>query len=114
MGPTWIITLVIIGTGFCFLIAWFIYHELDYRQSIPLSKIPDKPVSFGYKMYWYALRTEKTRDVIEAFDLQNPRPINWKFGVQTTGSRKYRYQRYSGNKSAIFVSPPVCGWTLVF
>jgi len=106
------LTLIIFGAAMLLAITWLIYHEMDYRRSIPLSIIPDKPKPFGYKMYWYALRTETTQDVIEAFDLQNPRPINWEFGVQATGSRKYRYRRYSNKKPAIFISPPVCGWTL--
>lgn len=66
----------------------------------------DRPVGFGYKMAWLAVRTSDTRDVVAALDLVAPTPANWNSGIGTVYDDKLGEKR-------VFVSPPVDGWTFV-
>lgn len=61
---------------------------------------PDTPLSFGYKIQWYAIRTADTAEVAEAFQLDQPQPANWQTGLTAA------FQGY------YFISPPLAGWTL--
>lgn len=61
---------------------------------------PDTPLSFGYKIQWYAIRTEDKAEVAEAFQLDQPQPANWQTGLTVS------FQGY------YFISPPLSGWTL--
>src|SRR5262245_17205989 len=65
--------------------------------------IPDSPQSFGYKMAWFAIPTEDSARVINAFGLRNAVSANWATGVQAVYS----------DLSHAFVTPPVDGWTMV-
>ena len=61
---------------------------------------PDKPVSFGYKCAWYAMRTNDTDAVVAALRLDGVVASTWKEGVKAA---------YAGR---VFVTPPLGGWTL--
>jgi hypothetical protein len=87
--------------------------KIDVRKSKPLLTIPDKPKSFGYKTYWYAVKTTKTEDVAKAFNLKNTRPVNWEYGLGISLSWGYQYQKHSTSNQVYFVTPPINGWTLV-
>jgi hypothetical protein len=63
---------------------------------------PDKPVNFGYKMAWLAIRTVDSQAVIDALDIENVQPANWRTGFIAA---------YNGHA---FISPPVNGWVFVF
>ncbi len=65
---------------------------------------PDAPVGFGYKMAWYAARTDDPAAVAEVLGLSRLRPCNWRAGV----ARIYDYD----TRSTVFVTPPVGGWVL--
>lgn len=67
---------------------------------------PDRPLPFGYKMAWLAVRSRDTQAVVEALELVAAEPCNWKSGIGTV------YDDHLGNDH-IFVSPPVNGWTFV-
>ena len=62
------------------------------------------PSNFGYKTAWFAIRTIDTNAVAAAFDLRNAAPASWDYGINYA---------YGPRTSAIFVTPPVNGWTLV-
>lgn len=62
---------------------------------------PDTPVSFGYKMVWFAVRTTDAHRVAAALGLRQPQPCNWKTGVD---------RAYAGED--VFITPPVDGWTM--
>ena len=113
MNPIYLFSILAVGAVSLIGITRLVAQEIDYRRSIPLSIIPDRPKPFGYKMYWYALKTIKTQEVVEAFNLKNPKPINWEFGVEIRYSREYRFERFRARRQAIYVAPPVNGWTLV-
>jgi hypothetical protein len=67
---------------------------------------PDRPVAFGYKMAWLALRTTDTVRVAELIGIADAEPCNWRSGIGTI---------YDGDlgDTHIFVTPPVAGWTFV-
>lgn len=66
----------------------------------------DRPVAFGYKMAWLAIRTSETQAVVAALDLVAPATANWNSGIGTVYDDKFGEKR-------VFVSPPVDGWTFV-
>jgi hypothetical protein len=103
----------ICGTSIIVILVWIIAIEIQYRRSIPLSTIPDTPRPFGYKMHLYALKTDQTQEVAEAFTLKDPQSINWEFGFEMAYPIGHRGKRYNANRQLIFVCPPVNGWTLV-
>jgi hypothetical protein len=63
--------------------------------------VPNKPVPFGYKCQWLAIKTEDTQAVAGAVFLRNARPATWQEGIQ------------GAYESKLFVSPSVDGWTFV-
>lgn len=66
----------------------------------------DRPVAFGYKMAWLAIRTAETEAVVSTLDLVAPSKANWNSGIGTVYDDKFGEKR-------LFVSPPVDGWTFV-
>ena len=67
---------------------------------------PDRPVAFGFKMAWIAVRSTDTAAVRAELDLATPERANWDSGIGTVYDDKLGERR-------IFVSPPVEGWTFV-
>jgi hypothetical protein len=70
----------------------------------PLKQIdatPDKPVSFGRKMSWLAVRATDPRDVVRSLRIHKVQPANWRTGFIAA---------YSGHT---FVSPSIDGWVFV-
>jgi hypothetical protein len=67
---------------------------------------PDRPLAFGYQMGWLAIRTRDTERVVERLALADTLSANWDNGLGTV------YSETEG-ASAVFVSPPVNGWTFV-
>jgi hypothetical protein len=61
---------------------------------------PNKPISFGYKCAWYAVRTRDTDAVVAALGLVEAAESNWLRGAEGAYADK------------IFVTPPVGEWTL--
>lgn len=76
------------------------------EERLVFGQQPDRPVAFGYKMSWLAIRTRDTNRVVEALGLVAPVPCNWQSGIGTV---------YDGElgETHVFVSPPVSGWTFV-
>lgn len=73
-----------------------------------LCETPDVPVPFGFKSCWFAVKGEDTREVCEALGLSDTRAANWETGV------RFAYDQFAPRGDiAVFITPPVAGWTLV-
>lgn len=75
-------------------------------QRLGFDRSPDRPLPFGYRMAWLALRTTDTHHVIDVLGLAHVRASNWNCGLGTVYSDDY-------GETHIFVSPAVDGWTFV-
>jgi hypothetical protein len=91
---------------------WFkkLFKSENTNDTFTLPKInadtkPDKPLSFGYKSAWYAIKDETPETVIQKLDLVKNCESNWKFGLEYANDYK--------NKNAVFVSPQIDGYVLV-
>lgn len=76
------------------------------RAAVPLELAADRPLPFGYKMAWLAIRTTDTAGVVDALGLRQVRASNWRSGLGAA------YDAQAGD-AFLFVSPPVRGWTFV-
>jgi hypothetical protein len=65
--------------------------------------LPVPPLPFGYKTAWFAIRSNDTKAVADALQLQTPLPANWQCGI---------WHAVETEDYSIFVTPPVDGWTL--
>jgi len=74
-----------------------------------LSAVPDKPVGFGYKTIWLAIKSNDSDTVAKALGLKSIQPANWASGV----SIGYKSLLQPGRNHHIFVTPPVQGWVFV-
>ena len=75
--------------------------------------IPDRPVAFGYKQVWLAIRDAKPQVVADTLGLLHTRASTWKEGIERAYEQGYdRERRRYRELQEIFVSPPVLGWTL--
>ena len=76
------------------------------QRRVVFATAPDRPLPFGYRMSWIAIKTSDTDAVIRTLDLGNPVAANWNSGIGTI---------YDNNLSDayVFVTPPVKGWTFV-
>jgi hypothetical protein len=70
---------------------------------------PDTPVNFGYKVNWFAVKTEQPTLVAQTLNLTNRRQANWKTGIEAG----YARAEAGDSHSRVFVSPPVGGWVFV-
>lgn len=75
------------------------------RPRRAISAEPDRPVSFGYKIAWFAIRTVDTARVSRVLELGAIQPANWQSGVGAVYEAR--------DEIVAFVAPPVDGWTLV-
>jgi hypothetical protein len=62
-----------------------------------------RPIPFGYKIAWYAVRSRSSRDVLGALDLVGVRSVGWDAGMNAV------YADYAGDMHGIFVTPVVGG-----
>jgi len=71
---------------------------------LELDATPDKPIGFGYKNAWLAIKTDESSAVARTLGLSELEPANWESGLHTS------YSRY---ETHVFVTPPVEGWVFV-
>jgi hypothetical protein len=64
---------------------------------------PDKPVSFGFKTMWFAIRDATPDAVLNALGIADAKPANWATGLHLAG----------GREPWVFVSPPLDGWVFI-
>ena len=67
---------------------------------------PDKPVPFGYKVSWFAVRALEPAEVVAALEFGRGTPANWASGLAAA-------LPFPTSDTWVFVSPPVSGWVLV-
>lgn len=67
----------------------------------PKEVIPDRPLSFGYKNQWLALKTNDQEKVAKFLKLRKVEPSNWKEGLN------------HGYGKGVFITPEIKAWTLV-
>lgn len=75
------------------------FSESKLRETI--CDTPDKPLNFGYKVSWLAIRCSVAQDVVESLSIDCLQPANWNSGCIAA---------YNG---LVFVSPSVEGWVFV-
>lgn len=63
--------------------------------------IPDKPIGFGYKNKWIAVKSCNKEEVAKFLNLKKVKESNWEDGI------KYGYEK------GIFITPEINGWILV-
>lgn len=68
--------------------------------------VPDAPIPFGHETGWLAIKTENTVSVVETLGLVEPKLANWESGLAAVEDQ-------ATAQTAIFISPPVEGWTFV-
>ncbi len=77
----------------------------------PAPAMDEKPpvkVAFGYKSAWFAISSEDTQSIFDAFGLTDPKSANWPDGLT------FAYSDVTASQSSpTFVTPPVNGWTFV-
>jgi hypothetical protein len=88
------------------LLAAFVLAPRLAETRIVWNTTPDRPVGFGYRMAWLAVRTEDAASVIDVLGLEPLQLSNWRSGIGTV------YDDELG-ENHLFVSPPVEGWTFV-
>lgn len=62
--------------------------------------VPDKPLGFGYKNKWMAIKSNSKEKVADFFKFKNIQECNWANGV------KFGYD-------GIFITPEINGWILI-
>lgn len=77
----------------------FIYKLLGIDKNETL--YPDKPIGFGYKTDWFAIKSQDNKVVAEFLKISNIKVSNWKSGVEY------------GYKKGTFITPSIDGWVLV-
>ncbi len=85
-----------------------VYMKGGSRSGNPMSSpdpirvdTPDRPMSFGYKCMWIAVKGNDIAEIIKVFRIDNIQPSNWTHGIQ---------RAYDGG---IFISPQIDGWTFI-
>lgn len=71
------------------------------ESNMKVNSNADRPVSFGYKVAWYAVRSTDARAVAKAIGLRRERSASWAEGIE------------GAYESKAFVTPPVKGWVFV-
>lgn len=100
-GRRLILTVAILVTLTIAIAAWRL-APLAAGERIVYDTVPDRPLSFGYKMAWIAVRADSTEAVAAVLGLGEPREANWSSGLGTV------YDDDLG-QSRVFLSPPVGG-----
>ena len=73
-----------------------------------ISAQADHPRGFGYKISWFAVRTEDAEAVVVALKLGDVQRANWESGIDLA----YERSGNTGARYAVFVTPPIAGWVL--
>ena len=106
-----IIIAVILAIGAVLaLVAW---RRLSGRSGLPdIDDTPDRPVRFGWKIYWLAVPADDTDAVVSALQASDrrfadseARRCNWRSALDRIFANFHNPE--------VFVTPPVDGWVLL-
>lgn len=100
------ILLIAIMIALTIAVAAFVLAPQISRGRVIYDHAPDRPIPFGYRMAWLAVRTRDVDAVIEELGLVEAEQCNWRSGIGTV------YDAALGTDH-VFVTPPVNGWTFV-
>lgn len=99
---------IIIGIVLLVLVSvWYakktgINSEFHNKQkALAVSNILDKPLDFGYKMVWIAVKTNQKKRLAEIIKLKKTKQVNWKSGIETA------------YEDGIYITPQIGEWTLI-
>lgn len=97
---------IIIGSIVTFLVVFIVVKRNKKPSkrkpsSILLSTENDKPIDFGYKMVWIAVKTKDYNRIAEILELGTLEAANWESGIELA------------YKNGIFITPSIGLWTLV-
>lgn len=99
--------IIIIGViAFIAFSVWYAQRNgvtAAYRSKTKLgeiSKTLDKPIDFGYKIVWIAVKTDNKTEIANILGLKDLQPSNWKSGIE------YAYE------NSVFITPQIGEWTL--
>lgn len=84
---------------------------LLFAQSVTVSAqtvTPDKPIPFGFKTQWMAIKTNDVQYVIQQLPSVKIEQTNWEQGLDTI----YHF-RGNAKTCPVFVSPVIQGWVLI-
>jgi hypothetical protein len=70
---------------------------------------PDAPQSFGFKVFWFAVKAADPATVLGALEFGEAAPANWESGLAAMYSRSAP----DGDDRWVFASPALGGWILV-
>lgn len=77
-------------------------------QVLHVDPTPDRPVPFGYKTCWLAVRGEDASAIADLLGLQDLRQANWVSGLENMHQKPV-----SASSCTVFITPPAQGWTLI-
>ena len=60
----------------------------------------DKPIDFGYKIVWIAIKTDNKSELSKILGLKNVKPSNWTSGIE------------NAYDNGVFITPQIGDWTL--
>jgi len=60
----------------------------------------DKPIDFGYKIVWIAVKTDNKSELLKILGLKTSKPSNWKSGIE------------NAYENSVFITPQIGEWTL--
>ncbi|WP_405567778.1 hypothetical protein [Polaribacter sp. Asnod6-C07] len=60
----------------------------------------DKPIDFGYKIVWIAVKTDNKSELSKILGLKNVKPSNWTSGIE------------NAYENSVFITPQIGDWTL--
>jgi hypothetical protein len=60
----------------------------------------DKPIDFGYKIVWIAVKTDNKSELSKILGLKNVKPSNWTSGIE------------NAYENGVFITPQIGDWTL--
>jgi hypothetical protein len=83
-------------------------EEASSSKSV-LQTEPDRPVGFGYKVNWFAIRTTDGAAVGRILGLTNLQRANWASGIAFA----YEVPERNAKEAKVFVASPIKGWTFV-
>lgn len=76
--------------------------KVQKRNNSLLDDTPDKPVSFGYKTSWLAVKDTNINKIVNDLNIKVIGKANWESGLSAA---------YNGG--AVFITPPINEWTFV-